>query len=176
MILIKKGGISVGNTFLVVYQDRQGVIPSPDRRAVINEALRIHPSTGLTLERCVPKGGIVLHRIRIPEKTIIGVNCWAVNRNKEIFGKDVEIFRPERWIDSPPLMIQKMRTNLFTVSFQLVIKITSHQHYQFGLHVTYSADNYCTQLSVWRRLKKLYWEEHCHGPDNQGGCGTLSGI
>ncbi|KAI1751875.1 cytochrome P450 [Xylaria castorea] len=82
--------------------------------AVINEALRIHPSTGLILERKTPKGGVTLHGQFIPENTIIGVNCWVVNRNKGIFGDDAHGFRPERWIDSAPSDIARMRTNMFT--------------------------------------------------------------
>lgn len=85
------------------------------RSAVIHEALRIHPSTGTILERCVPRGGITLHGKYLAENTTIGVNCWVIHRNKEIFGEDVENFRPERWIYSAPEAIQKMRLNLFTV-------------------------------------------------------------
>ncbi|KAI0446171.1 cytochrome P450 [Xylaria telfairii] len=82
--------------------------------AVTNEALRIHPSTGLILERRTPKGGVTLHGKYIPEDTIIGVNCWVVNRDKGIFGEDAHSFRPERWIESDPQDIARMRTNMFT--------------------------------------------------------------
>ncbi|KAI1288713.1 cytochrome P450 [Xylaria venustula] len=82
--------------------------------AATNEALRIHPSTGLILERCTPKGGVTLHGQFIPENTIIGVNCWVVNRDKGIFGEDAHSFRPERWIESDPRDLARMRTNMFT--------------------------------------------------------------
>ncbi|KAI3321861.1 cytochrome P450 [Xylariaceae sp. AK1471] len=82
--------------------------------AVTNEALRIHPSTGLILERRTPKGGVTLHGQYIPEDTIIGVNCWVINRDKGIFGDDAHSFRPERWIDSEPKNVARMRTNMFT--------------------------------------------------------------
>ncbi|KAI1173081.1 cytochrome P450 [Nemania sp. FL0916] len=82
--------------------------------AVTNEALRIHPSTGLILERCTPKGGVTLHGKYIPENTIIGVNCWVVNRDKGIFGDDAHSFRPERWIDRDPKDVARMRANMFT--------------------------------------------------------------
>lgn len=80
----------------------------------MNEALRIHPSTGLILERYVPKGGVTLHGKHIPEKTIIGVNAWVVHRDKDIFGADAHCFRPERWIESEAEVISKMKRNLFT--------------------------------------------------------------
>lgn len=83
---------------------------------MINEALRIHPSTGTILERVVPYGGIELHGSHIPEGTIIGVNAWVINRNKDIFGEDVECFRPERWINNPPEKEKAMRKTMFTVS------------------------------------------------------------
>ena len=31
-------------------------------------------------------------------KTIIGTNPWVIHRNTEVFGNDVESFRPERWL------------------------------------------------------------------------------
>lgn len=89
------------------------------RSAILNEALRIHPSTGLILERNVPKGGVTLHGKYIAENTIIGVNCWVVNRDKGIFGADADIFRPERWIESDSDTLQRMKRNMFTVSFTL---------------------------------------------------------
>ncbi|KAI1811398.1 cytochrome P450 [Poronia punctata] len=82
--------------------------------AVTDEALRIHPSTGLILERITPKGGVTLHNQYIPEGTIIGVNSWVVNRDKAIFGQDAHLFRPERWIESEPKAVAKMKVNMFT--------------------------------------------------------------
>lgn len=37
----------------------------------------------------------MLHGKYIAENTIIGVNCWVINRNKDIFGDDAETFRRE---------------------------------------------------------------------------------
>ncbi|KAL9065628.1 MAG: hypothetical protein Q9157_007414 [Trypethelium eluteriae] len=82
--------------------------------AVINEALRIHPSTGTIFERDVPPEGILLHGKRIPTGTVIGVNAWVMNRNKGVFGEDVERFRPERWIDNSEEKIRLMKKNLLT--------------------------------------------------------------
>jgi cytochrome P450 len=83
-------------------------------QAITWEALRVHPSTGLILERRCPKGGVTLHDMYIPEDTIIGVNCWVVNRDKGIFGEDSHAFRPERWLDSDPKVVARMRANMFT--------------------------------------------------------------
>jgi cytochrome P450 len=86
-----------------------------NRSAVVNEALRIHPSTGTMFERLVPQGGCMLHGHHIPENTVIGVNAWVINRDKKIFGEDAEQFRPERWIDASPEQEQSMRRNMLTV-------------------------------------------------------------
>lgn len=112
--------MSIRPRSLSIVQNRSNLFSRNFRSAVINEALRIHPSTGLILERYVPRGGIEIHGTYLAENTIIGVNCWVINRNKDIFGEDVESFRPERWIDSAPKAVQKMRLNLFTVRRHLL--------------------------------------------------------
>ncbi|PQE04980.1 Pisatin demethylase protein [Rutstroemia sp. NJR-2017a BBW] len=68
--------------------------------AVVNESLRIHAGVGKIMERIVPKGGVELHGKKIPAGTIIGVSAWAMNHDRDIFGDDVEYFRPERWIEN----------------------------------------------------------------------------
>ena len=30
-------------------------------------------------------------------ETVVSTSAWAVHRNKDIYGEDVEKFRPERW-------------------------------------------------------------------------------
>ncbi|KAM3081914.1 hypothetical protein ACMFMG_004378 [Clarireedia jacksonii] len=82
--------------------------------AVIDETLRIHPSTGIIFERIVPSGGITLHGTYIPENTIVGSNAWVTNRNKEVFGDDIDCFRPERWIGIPSDKTIDMRRNILT--------------------------------------------------------------
>ncbi|KAI0004697.1 cytochrome P450 [Xylariaceae sp. FL0662B] len=71
----------------------------PYLEAVIQEGLRIHPPVGTVLERVVPHNGLALPDGRtIAPGTIVGVNQWVVTRNKEVFGEDVDTFRPERWL------------------------------------------------------------------------------
>lgn len=64
---------------------------------VHREAMRIYPQVGSTLPRKVPKGGYTVNGHYLPAGTMVGVSQWAVGRSKEIFGEDVEVFRPERW-------------------------------------------------------------------------------
>ncbi|KAL6716510.1 hypothetical protein ACLMJK_006077 [Lecanora helva] len=86
----------------------------PYLSAVIHEALRIHPNIGLMLERVVPSGGTTLHGYTLAEGTVIGLNAAVIHRNEDIFGEDVESFRPERWIECPPEQLREMHRNLFT--------------------------------------------------------------
>ncbi|KAI0123926.1 cytochrome P450 [Xylariales sp. AK1849] len=69
----------------------------PYLQAVIKEALRMHPATGLPLERAVPPGGITISAQFFPEGTIVGINTWIEHRNPNVFGGDADMFRPERW-------------------------------------------------------------------------------
>ncbi|KAI1611809.1 cytochrome P450 oxidoreductase [Exophiala viscosa] len=75
-------------------------VSMPYLQAVLKEAMRLHPSTGFTLGRVVPAGGVVLLNHFIPENTVVGINSWVAHRNASVFGEDVESFRPERWLES----------------------------------------------------------------------------
>ena len=74
----------------------------PYLQAVLREGVRIHPpASNIGLKR-VPKGGdsvIVDGRvIYLPGGTNVGVSVFGMNRRKDIFGEDVDLFRPERWL------------------------------------------------------------------------------
>ncbi|CAO2657980.1 Nn.00g072400.m01.CDS01 [Neocucurbitaria sp. VM-36] len=70
----------------------------PYLQAVMKEALRMHPATGLPLERVVPSGGATICDRFFPEGTIVGVNTWVAHRDSETFGADANEFKPERWL------------------------------------------------------------------------------
>ncbi|KAI0513308.1 cytochrome P450 [Xylaria bambusicola] len=53
----------------------------PYLQAVIKEALRMHPATGLPLERVVSEGGATICNHFFPAGTIVGINSWVAYRN-----------------------------------------------------------------------------------------------
>ena len=48
-------------------------------------------------------------------QTIVGINAWVANVNKEVFGPDALSFRPERWLDASPKDLSRMNDYYLTV-------------------------------------------------------------
>lgn len=71
----------------------------PYMQACLKEAMRMHPAVGLALERIVPAEGCDIDGYHIPPGTVIGANPWVVARDKDVYGEDADIFRPERWLE-----------------------------------------------------------------------------
>lgn len=67
--------------------------------AVVKEAMRLHPSVGMSLPREVPHGGHELAGAWFEGGTKVGVNAVVVQRDKGVFGEDASEFRPERWLE-----------------------------------------------------------------------------
>ncbi|KAK1825735.1 cytochrome P450, partial [Podospora conica] len=91
----REGGFSDYETGLVTWHEAQRL---PYLDAVVKEAFRLHPAPGLPMERIVPKGGLEIAGRFVPGGTIVGCSAWVLHRNEEVFGGDVEAFRPERWL------------------------------------------------------------------------------
>ncbi|PMD33301.1 cytochrome P450 family protein [Hyaloscypha variabilis F] len=89
--LAEKGEISDPVTFAQAQR-------MPYLQAVLKEALRMHPATGLPLGRVVPEGGAVIARKMFPAGAVVGVNSWVAHANTDVFGLDASVFRPERWL------------------------------------------------------------------------------
>lgn len=70
----------------------------PYLQACLYEGLRLHPAVAMSLPRVTPRGGVEIDGHFIPEGTVVEANPWVVCRNTEIFGDDVEAFRPKRWL------------------------------------------------------------------------------
>ena len=81
--------------------------------ACIKEAFRLHPAAGLPLERVTPPGGIEICGEKIPGGTIVGCNAWVIHKRSEIFGEDVDSYRPERWLEVNAEKRKEMDGTLF---------------------------------------------------------------
>ncbi|SOV03811.1 related to Benzoate 4-monooxygenase [Ustilago sp. UG-2017a] len=70
-------------------------------QACIKEALRLSPPISMDLPRYVPSGGAIIGRNPkpIPAGATVGISPYVLHRNKEAFGFDAEIYRPERWLE-----------------------------------------------------------------------------
>jgi len=71
-------------------------------QAVIREGLRVWPPVTGLLSKVVPESGDEVEidgkNMFIPGGTKIGWCVWGITMNKEIFGEDADMFRPERWL------------------------------------------------------------------------------
>lgn len=110
-----KGAIQAGilenrPTGLVSWIESQRL---PYLDACIKEAFRLHPAVGLILERIVPAGGAEILGEHIPGGTIVGCSAWVIHRRPEIFGDDVDAYRPERWTDADPERRKNMEGTMF---------------------------------------------------------------
>ncbi|KAI0282796.1 cytochrome P450 monooxygenase pc-bph [Russula aff. rugulosa BPL654] len=70
----------------------------PYLNAVINEALRLHSTSGIGLPRIVPEGGMTIQGHFFKEGTVL---------NREVWGDDATAYRPERWFERDNDEIQR---------------------------------------------------------------------
>lgn len=107
---VRDGVIEDRPTGLVSWTESQKL---PYLDACIKEAFRMHPAAGLPLERITPPQGIEICGEKIPGGTIVGCSAWAIHRRPEIFGNDVEVYRPERWLEAEPEKLKIMNGTMF---------------------------------------------------------------
>lgn len=107
---IHAGIVEDRSSGLVTWAESQRL---PYLDACVKEAFRLHPAVGLPLERIVPPGGIEILGERIPGGTIVGCSAWVIHRRPEVFGEDVDSYRPERWIDADPERRKDMEGTMF---------------------------------------------------------------
>jgi cytochrome P450 len=76
----------------------------------------VHAPTCFPLERVVPPEGAEISGYSLPGGTVIGTMAPLMNKNKEVFGNDVDAFRPERWLNQDPEQLKIIERTFFTVS------------------------------------------------------------
>lgn len=67
---------------------------------MIYEGLRMQiPFSGLLMKQVPPEGDTLADGRFVPGGTRIAHNTLAIQRRRDIFGEDADVFRPERWLD-----------------------------------------------------------------------------
>ncbi|KAJ5348201.1 Cytochrome P450 E-class group I [Penicillium brevicompactum] len=119
--------------------------------AVIKEALRLHPSVGLILEREVPESGAEICGKHIPGGTTVGINAWVVNRTEEIFPNPDE-FLPNRWLESSPEKLRAME--------QTTLTFGAGSRSCLGKHISF--------MEMYKMIPQLLreFEIRLHGPED----------
>ncbi|RYP54061.1 hypothetical protein DL768_001063 [Monosporascus sp. mg162] len=80
-------------------QDGRISTDTPCTEAVINEGMRMAPPLTAGFPKEVPPGGDIICGKAVPAGTEVHINFVSLMRDQDVFGHDVEIFRPERFID-----------------------------------------------------------------------------
>jgi cytochrome P450 len=107
----------------------------PFLQAVIKEAGRLHPSIMYQLPRYAPPEGITIDGKFLPAGIEVGISSLSMNRDKEIFSEDANVFRPERWLENAEKAryMDSMLTTVFHGNANVV--------------------------GIW--IEDVYWKEHC---------------
>ncbi len=98
----------------------------PYLRAVVNEAMRVHPAMGLNLPRKVPAGGAYICGKYIPGGSEVAMNAPVVHYDREVFGDDVDEFIPERWIRDGERRAASMERHILQFGYGKRICIGKH--------------------------------------------------
>lgn len=79
-------------------------------RWVINETLRLQGPSGRVQRRALrdnilPVGGGPEGKapVFVPKDTVVALNFWGMGHDKDVWGDDVNEFKPHRWVDKRPL-------------------------------------------------------------------------
>jgi cytochrome P450 len=90
----------------------------PYLQACIKESFRLAPPVTGLLAKMVPEGGVDIDVDGVkkfaPGGTQIGWNSWGMMRNAKIFGPDLEVYRPERWLAADRSQAEKDRISNMT--------------------------------------------------------------
>ncbi|KAJ9136521.1 Cytochrome P450 oxidoreductase [Coniochaeta hoffmannii] len=92
---------------------KESISHLPYTCAVIKEAMRLHPSVGLLMERHVPAQGAEICGKYIPGGTIVGINPWVLQHNPDVY-EDPEAFIPERWLNADAENLAQMEASFIS--------------------------------------------------------------
>ncbi|KIV83778.1 hypothetical protein PV11_05773 [Exophiala sideris] len=82
-------------------------------RQCIDEGMRLHSTSAIGLPRIVTDQlGISYQDQHFPQGTVLSVPSFTIHHDAEVWGDDVEVFNPDRWLDLTPR--QKIGFNPFS--------------------------------------------------------------
>jgi benzoate 4-monooxygenase len=85
----------------------------PFLRQCIDEGMRLHSTSAIGLPRIVTAGGGVSYgEEHFPEGTVLSVPSFTIHHDSDVWGSDVEEFKPDRWLNLTPR--QKVCFNPFS--------------------------------------------------------------
>lgn len=85
----------------------------PILRQCIDEAMRLHATSALGLPRIITAAeGVSVEKEHFPVGTVLSVPSYTLHHNADIWGADVDEFRPDRWLHPTPR--QRMGSNPFS--------------------------------------------------------------
>lgn len=142
----RKGGFTDYETGLVTFQEAQKL---PYLDACIKEAFRLHPAAGLPLERIVPKQGAEIAGHFVKGGTIVGCSAWIIHRRPEIWGEDVDTFRPERWL------VDESLTGSAKEEEEKKIKEMNGMMFQFGMGSRTCVGKNISLLEIYKLVPSL---------------------
>jgi cytochrome P450 len=98
--------VKSGNVTVPIISYSMGM-QMPYLQACIKEGLRMwQPLNGIQTKVAPPEGATV-NGVYIPGGTQVGWSSHSMMKRRDIFGDDVDHFRPERWLDGDPETIKK---------------------------------------------------------------------
>lgn len=89
----------------------------PYLSACVKESLRLNSPVGFGIPRYVPPGGANIAGRWFPGGYKVQVNLNVIHRDKEIFGDDADVFRPERWIEADADTLKRMNKHSHAFGF-----------------------------------------------------------
>lgn len=99
----------------------------PYLMAVCKEAARVWPSFQVIMPRYAPARGLELpNGFFVPAGYRVGINPFIVQRDTDLFGKDAEAFRPERWLEADKETLRAMNATM--LSFGAGTRTCTGQH------------------------------------------------
>jgi len=114
-----KDALAKGNVTRPVIRDAEARA-LPYLQACVKEGLRMYPPVTGLLAKAVPPEGAMIDGKFVKGGTQISWNSWGMQRDKDIYGVDPEIFRPERWLLRDASEAEQRRVERMTETVTLV--------------------------------------------------------